>query len=93
MSDESLQRRNELLQFPADYPIKVMGRMDDGFAQWVLAVVQRHAPDFDPASLEMKPSTNGRFVSVTAVFRATSKAQLDALYREITADERVLFSL
>lgn len=74
-----------LLEFPCDFPIKVMGRCQDGFAQSVLEVVLRHAPDFDAAAMEMRPSAQGNYMSLTCIVRAVSRAQLDALYRELTA--------
>jgi hypothetical protein len=90
-----------LLEFPTSFPIKAMGRMKGGggqvadpeFAQTVLAIVQKHAPDFDASALEMRPSKNGTFVSVTATITAQSKAQLDAIYRELTAHPSVLMAL
>lgn len=74
-----------LLEFPCDFPIKIMGRREDGYAQAVLAIVQRHAPDFDGATVEMRASKQGGYLSLTCTVRATSRAQLDALYRELTA--------
>jgi putative lipoic acid-binding regulatory protein len=74
-----------LLEFPCDFPLKVMGATRDGFAQAIVEVVLRHAPDFDPARIEMRPSKAGNYLSLTCTIRATSKAQLDALYRELTA--------
>ena len=71
------------LAFPCDFPIKVMGRKQQGFAQEVMAVVLRHAPDFDPKTVAMRPSRQGRYLSVTCVVRATSREQLDALYQEL----------
>ena len=87
-----------LLKFPAPFPIKAMGRMkseheDKSFAQMVMDIVIRHAPDFDPMSIEMRPSKNGNFISVTATVNAQSKAQLDAIYRELTANPAVLMAL
>jgi len=73
-----------LLEFPCDFPLKVMGSNQAGFAQAVLDVVLRHAPDFDAATMQMRPSKAGNYLSVTCTVRATSKAQLDALYRELT---------
>lgn len=74
-----------LLEFPCDFPIKIIGVNQAGYAQTILAVVLRHAPDFDPASMEMRPSGKGNYLSLTCCVRATSKPQLDALYRELTA--------
>ena len=67
-----------------------MGRMvtDDGqrdFAQIVIDIVAKHAPDLDSKLLEMRPSKNGNFLSVTATVNATSKKQLDDIYRELSA--------
>jgi hypothetical protein len=74
-----------LLQFPCDFPIKIMGQRQDGFAQAVLEVVLRHAPDFDAAGMEMRPSAKGNYMSLTCTLRAVSREQLDALYRELSA--------
>ncbi len=74
-----------LLEFPCDFPLKIMGAATDGFAQAVCAVVVRHAPDFDAATMETRASSGGNYLSLTCTVRATSKAQLDALYRELTA--------
>ena len=52
-------------------------------------MVLRHAPDFDPATLGMRPSSGGRYIGLTATIRATSKAQLDALYMELSAHPMV----
>jgi hypothetical protein len=72
-----------LLAFPCDFPIKIMGKTQAGFAQAVIEIVRRHAPDFDPATLEMRPSREGRYLSLTCTVRAVSRAQLDDLYREL----------
>lgn len=73
-----------LIDFPCDFPLKIMGAAREGFAQAVCEVVLRHAPDFDAALMEMRPSKAGNWLSLTCTVRATSKAQLDALYRELT---------
>jgi len=72
-----------LLAFPCDFPIKIMGKTQAGFAQAVIEIVGRHAPDFDPATLEMRPSREGRYLSLTCTVRAVSREQLDDLYREL----------
>ena len=73
-----------LLEFPCSFPIKVMGAATDGFAQAIAGVVLKHAPDFDAATMEMRPSKAGNYLSLTCTIRAVSQAQLDALYRELT---------
>ena len=79
------QNPETLLEFPCDFPIKIMGARVDEFAQVVVDVVRKHAPDFDPATVQMRPSSKGNYLSVTCTVRAESKAQLDALYRDLSA--------
>jgi putative lipoic acid-binding regulatory protein len=80
-----------LLTFPCVFPLK--GRTRDGFAQAIVEVVQRHAPDFDAGTLDMRASTAGNYLSVTATINATSRAQLDDLYRELTSHPMVAMVL
>jgi uncharacterized protein len=61
----------------------VMGRKEPRFAQTIMEVVLRHAPDFCPETIEMRPSRQGKYLSVTCIVRATSREQLDALYQEL----------
>jgi putative lipoic acid-binding regulatory protein len=82
-----------LIQYPCDFPIKVLGNTRAGFAQAVLGIIHRHAPDFDSASMEMKTSKRGRYLSVTCVIRATSRDQLDGLYRELCDHPMVVMVL
>jgi putative lipoic acid-binding regulatory protein len=81
------------LRFPCAFPIKVMGRTHKGFAQAIVTVVQKHAPDFDPATLEMRASRAGNYLSLTATIEATSRAQLDDLYRDLTSHPMVTMVL
>lgn len=74
-----------LLEFPCDFPLKIMGRAEDTLAQAVLEIVTRHDPGFDGARMEMRASSGGKYVSLTCTVLATSKPQLDALYRELTS--------
>ena len=74
---------NSPLAFPCDFPIKVMGRKQPRFVQAVTGIVRKHAPDFDAATVEMRPSRQGKYLSVTCTVRATSREQLDALYQEL----------
>ncbi|MCL2636280.1 MAG: DUF493 domain-containing protein [Betaproteobacteria bacterium] len=77
--------KNSLLEFPCAFPLKIMGKAHDELAQSVLTIVSRHAPDFDGATMEMRTSSGGNYLSLTCTVRATSQQQLDALYRELTA--------
>lgn len=82
-----------LIEFPCDFPVKVMGAAREGFAQAVAEIVRRHAADFDPAGMEMRPSKAGNYLALTCTIRATSKPQLDALYRELTSHPWVKIAL
>ncbi len=81
------------IEYPVDFPIKVMGKNTAGFAQIVTAIVLRHAPDFDPASVEMRPSRKNTYLSITCVVRARSREQLDALYTELSGHPAVVMVL
>jgi putative lipoic acid-binding regulatory protein len=81
------------LAFPCAFPIKVMGRRESGFAQSVLEIVRRHAPDFEAATMEMRPSRKGKYLSLTCVVNATSREQLDALYQELCDHPSVVLVL
>jgi hypothetical protein len=78
------QNGDTLLEFPCDFPIKIMGSRTDDFAQLMMDIVLRHAPDFIAETVEMRASTGGTYLSLTCTIRATSKRQLDELYRELT---------
>ncbi|NWG86218.1 MAG: DUF493 domain-containing protein [Hydrogenophilaceae bacterium] len=78
-----------LLEFPCDFPIKIMGSRSEDFAQTMVGIVLRHAPDFAAETVEMRASGSGNYLSVTCTIRATSKSQLDALYLELTAHPMV----
>ena len=81
--------RETLLEFPCDFPLKIMGANEVDFAQAIAAVVLKHAPDFDVATMEMRASKAGNYLSLTCTVRATSQAQLDALYVELTSHPMV----
>ncbi len=85
MAEESAKQQETLLEFPCDFPIKIMGLASNDLAQAVLAVVVKHDPGFDGATMEMRASSGGKYVSLTCTVTAMSKPQLDALYMELTS--------
>jgi len=93
--DESPANRltDSLIDYPCDFPIKVLGLSQQGFAQAVMEVALRHDPSFRPATLEMRASRNARYVSLTCTVRATSREQLDALYQELCDHPSVVMVL
>jgi putative lipoic acid-binding regulatory protein len=82
-----------LFTFPCAFPMKVMGRREDGFAQVVSEIVLRHAQDFRPETMEMRSSKNARYLSLTVVINARSREQLDALYSELSRHPMVMMVL
>ena len=84
---------DSLLEFPCDFPLKVMGIAAGDFDQLVLAIVRRHVAGLDPAAVRATPSRQGKYVSLTVTVRAESQAQLDGLYSELSGHERVLMVL
>jgi len=81
------------LTFPCEFPIKAMGRQGEGFPDRVLGLVARHAPRVGPEQIRVAASRAGRFQSATVTITATSRAQLDAIYRDLAADAAVLMTL
>jgi len=84
MADE-----DTLIEFPCDFPIKVMGETREDFAEVIIALIQTHLPDFDAGRTEMRASSGGRYISLTCTVYVTSKPQLDELYRALTAHPMV----
>ena len=82
-----------LIDYPCEFPLKIMGSTRAGFAQAVLEVVRRHAPDFDGATMEMKTSKHGKYLSITCTINAVSREQLDALYQELCDHPMVVMVL
>lgn len=83
------QSRESLIEYPSDFPIKIMGAMQDDFAQTIVEVVVLHDPTFHAGKMEMRPSSKGNYLSLTATVRATSREQLDNLYRALSSHPMV----
>lgn len=79
-----------LFEFPCEFPIKVMGTTSgEDFDGLVVDIVRRHCHDFTENAVSVRHSTGGKYMSVTVTFTAQSRVQLDALYAELSAHERV----
>lgn len=87
MNDETL------LEFPCDFPIKMMGRHSDEFMLIVKAIVEKHAGPIEQHSIKSSLSKNDRFVSITVTVTAQSKQQLDSIYQDATDHPDVLMAL
>ena len=82
-----------LIEYPTAFPLKVLGRRGPRLAQSIVDIVRRHAPDFDPESVELRASKKNSYLSVTCTIQATSREQLDALYRELCDHPSVVMVL
>ena len=85
--------RQPLLQFPCDFPLKVMGQASDDFAALVVEIVARHVPSLRDDAVQQRPSKQGTYVSLTVTVYVHSQQQLDNLYRELSGHARVLMVL
>ena len=86
-------RLDSLIEYPCDFPVKVMGASVPGFADAMAQLVQQHDPGFDPTTIEMRPSKAGNYLSLTLIIRATSRAQLDNIYLALTSHPMVKVAL
>lgn len=83
------EQRQNLLEFPCQFPLKVMGADHPDFAATVLSVVQQHAPDTEKHHIDTRASSKGNYLSCTVNIHAQSQAQLDDIYRALTAHPMV----
>lgn len=78
-----------LITYPSAFPIKVMGEQVDGFADAMVAVARHFDPAFNEATIERRPSSTGRYLGLTLTITATSREQLDELYRTLSTHPMV----
>jgi len=83
------QASDSLIEYPSDFPIKIMGIMQDDFAQIMAELVMLHDPSFHAGKMEMRPSSQGKYLALTVTVRATSREQLDNLYRALSSHPMV----
>ncbi|MEJ6003267.1 DUF493 family protein [Paucibacter soli] len=78
-----------LIEYPSRFPIKVMGAHVEGFVEAIVMVAQQFDPEFDGATVERRPSSGGKYLGLTITVTATSREQLDELYRTLTTHPMV----
>ncbi|MFV9474481.1 DUF493 family protein [Advenella sp. RU8] len=78
-----------LIEYPCDFPIKVMGVNHPELAQMLVELVLQHDPGFDASTVEMRASKGGNYIGLTFTVRATSREQLDTIYRTLHGHELV----
>ena len=81
------------LKFPCDFPIKAMGKTGCDLDITVVEIVRRHAPDLSEGAIHTRDSKQGNYIAVTVVVRATSRAQLDAIYQDLVDHDDVIMAL
>jgi uncharacterized protein len=82
-----------LIEFPCDFPIKVMGETHVNFTNEIIKTIQSIIPSFDAANIEMRGSSGGKYISLTCTVYVTSKPQLDDIYRALTSHPMVKVTL
>ena len=87
------EERANLLEFPCVFPVKAIGKDKDDFQQVVVEIIRRHVPELDEDAVTTRASAGGKYIAVTATFVAQSREQLDAMYRELSRHEQVLYVL
>ena len=80
---------DSLIEYPCDFPIKVMGEQVDGFVHAMLMIVRHFDPDWDDSRLSQRPSSSGKYLGLTMTIKATSREQLDELYRTLSTHPMV----
>jgi putative lipoic acid-binding regulatory protein len=86
-------RKDTLIEYPSIFPIKVMGAKDDGFVHAMVQIALQFDPGFDASTVELRPSKGGNYLGVTLSVTATSREQLDGLYRALTSHPMVKIAL
>ena len=82
-------RKDSLIEYPSRFPIKVMGPNVDGFVHAVTQVARRFDPGFDASTVELRDSKAGNYLGITVTVTATSREQLDELYRTLSTHPMV----
>lgn len=87
------QTQETLIEFPCDFPIKVMGETRDDFTNEIIKTIQTKIPSFNASQIEMRGSSGGKYISLTCTVHVTSKPQLDDIYRALTSHPMVKVTL
>ena len=87
--DDNIPPEQSLIEYPSAFPIKVMGTQVEGFTEAVASIARQFDPAFDAATIESRPSKAGKYVGLTLTVTATSREQLDELYRTLSTHPMV----
>jgi putative lipoic acid-binding regulatory protein len=86
---QEIPHDQSLIEYPSAFPIKVMGPHAEGFVEAIVLVAQQFDPAFDVSTVETRPSKGGNYLGITITITATSRSQLDELYRTLTTHPMV----
>ena len=86
---QEIPPEQSLIEYPSAFPIKVMGLNVDGFVHAMTSIARQFDPEFDAASIELRPSKGDKYLGVTLTVTATSREQLDELYRTLSTHPMV----
>ena len=87
--NEAAARKDSLIDYPSLFPIKVMGVKADGFVHAITLIAHKFDPAFDASTIELRESKGGKYLGVTITVTATSREQLDELYRTLSTHPMV----
>ncbi len=90
MSDD---KKESLLKFPCEFPIKAIGKQRDDLDALVFSIVCKHVLNLGEGAVRSRPSTKGNYCSITITFTATSQSQIEAIYRDLSASEHIMMTL
>lgn len=82
-------RKDSLIEYPSQFPIKVMGEHNEHLVHEITKIAEQFDPGFDASTVELRPSSTGKYLGVTVTVTATSREQLDNLYRAFTSHPMV----
>jgi len=82
-----------LLEFPCEFPIKMMGRDSDEFRRVAIELVEKHAGKSTSDAIRMRPSRKGNFLSITITIKAINLEQLDNIYRDLSSNDEIVIAL
>ena len=88
-SSEIVQAQESLIEYPSLFPIKVMGQNVEGFLEAMIHIAQSFDPSFDSRTIELRPSSGAHYLGITITINATSREQLDELYRTLSTHPMV----
>ena len=85
--------QDSMIEFPCQFPIKAMGKADSNFDALVVGIVRKHVPDLADFTVKSRLSRGARYISVTITIEAQNREQLDNIYMDLTAHEKILVAL